>query len=943
MTNPIFDNPNPAQREAMDRIDELKEQGQSREEIENAIFSEAWAWDETKQLFGFCYLDWLFREEEEEAADIFARIEAQLDAEEAEKAEPKEFDYDPERNLDYDPCMDKDKYLAYVRERIKVIIERIGQIPGSEQLTGLLKEASKYAALRLNRRELGMKTPPRVNHLCIVGNAGEKLIEAARLYAEFCYRLGLVESHTVMETSLTRLVGQTVSSEADNTREVLSTAVDGTVIFRNAHELNNPHKKNNDSGSQVIQTLEDILSQDFSGWMLLLIGEPAGIEALLSSHPRLGAFFPRIVYLKEATYEELMDEAQQYCARYDLSLTEAAETRLKALLSHAGARGTEPNYVRNLFADKIYPAACLRIGRHERVNDALLRTIEAEDIPSFSYQDCEALQELDGLVGLGEIKTRLRDFLQVVKLADRRRALGLSTQMPRLHMAFLGNPGTGKTTVARIVGKVLASWGILSRGQVICTEKSELVGEYIGETEVKMRNLIARATGNVLFIDEAYQLVEGSPQDHGRIVLDSLLTLLGSENIDMVVILAGYTAPMKRLLKSNEGIASRFPNVFKFEDYTPDELVEIGRQMLDKQGFKLTDAAVSKLRAVIEEEAAKPSPLFGNGRYVANLLQNEVYAALSRRVDGIRNPKPEDLQTILPEDIVVDKQLQDVVFDDLAIDQALARLDGLAGLQKVKTAIHNFVQSTRYLHDNGRPYVGKGLLSWRFVGRTGTGKSTVAEIMAAILKGMHLIANSHITQIRGESIFNVSPAECESVLTEAFKRSCNGLIFIDADNQGGEVQRYAFGLAMEQVRLKMAAMAQELGGECALILADYEAPRQSLVENLAESGIYEFDHTIVFDDYTPGELFEILASCLQRFDISFNAAAEKHMRAYIEAMVLTARSSANARTMKLMSRSISQQVTLRESLAGKMPRNRQVQLADVAMFKWNKRKGRVGY
>ena len=128
-----------------------------------------------------------------------------------------------------------------------------------------------------------------------------------------------------------------------------------------------------------------------------------------------------------------------------------------------------------------------------------------------------------------------------------------------------------------------------------------MVGQYIGETELKMTRLLARARGNILFIDEAYQLVEGGDKDYGRIVMNSLLTELGKENPDMVVILAGYTAPMKRLLESNEGIESRFPNVFNFEDYTTDELVEIGKQMIDRQGFILTPGAEANMRAIIED------------------------------------------------------------------------------------------------------------------------------------------------------------------------------------------------------------------------------------------------------------------------------------------------------------------------------------------------------
>jgi adenylate kinase family enzyme len=509
-------------------------------------------------------------------------------------------------------------------------------------------------------------------------------------------------------------------------------------------------------------------------------------------------------------------------------------------------------------------------------------------------------------------------------------------------MAFLGNPGTGKTTVAQIIGKIFASWGILSTGHVIRTEKSQMVGQYIGETEFKMRNLLARAHGNVLFIDEAYQLmVKDNEKDFGRIVMNSLLTELGNDESDMVVILAGYTAPMKQLLESNEGIESRFPNVFNFEDYTTDELVEIAHIMIKEQGLKLSQDAESNLRAIIDEEAKKPSPRFGNGRFVSNLIQNQILATMGSRLASVKDPTVEELVTILPQDVVIGKVHKDIVFDDVAIDGALERLDRLSGLDNVKKAIHNFVQSARYLHSIGEPFVGKGLLAWRFIGKSGTGKSTVAEIMAAILKGMHLIANSNITQLKAERLLSVYPSGIGPILNDTVKRSCNGLIFIDADTSQMGISKNDYANFVETIKLKLEELTVEVGGECALIMAELDAPNKTVAEQFTDSGIYEFDHTLIFKDFTPDELYDILCDCLKRFKISFTPAAETHIKKYIA--TICSNFDANARTMKLMSRTIHQQVILRESGLTRRPKEHQVQLADIETFKWNSRKGRLGY
>ena len=305
------------------------------------------------------------------------------------------------------------------------------------------------------------------------------------------------------------------------------------------------------------------------------------------------------------------------------------------------------------------------------------------------------------------------------------------------------------------------------------------------------------------------------------------------------------------------------------------------------------------------------------------------------------NPTAEDLSTILPEDVVVNKAQKDVIFDDVAIDEALKRLDSLAGLPNVKQAIHNFVQSARYLHSIGEPYVGKGLLSWRFIGKSGTGKSTVAEIMAEILKGMRLIANSHITEIKGERIFNVSESDCDAVLQEAVKKSCNGLIFIDVDDSKFDGTRSYYGRSVEQIRLKVKELTIESGGECALILAELDAPNKNVAEQLSDGGIYEFDHTLVFKDFTPDELFQILCGCLEKFLVSFSPAAERHIKGFLKS--LNSSIGASARTMKLMSRTIYQQVILRESGLARPPKSHQVQLADIETFKWDSKKGKIGF
>ena len=797
------------------------------------------------------------------------------------------------------------------------------------------------------RLEAGLGAGVPSLHTAVIGHPGTGKSSCVTLMASIYKALGYLDTEETYVTRLSKLSSSVVNGEFEAVESAVAKAQGGTLVFENAHELYRTEPKNHDTEGMIIRALTDALQNKdkYPRWMLVLVGEPEGMEALFAANPDLCRHFNKPIYMEDFLPDELFWMIDACCRGRRLKLSPEARRKLEMYIlhkyNHRGPDFQNAWLVQRLFDEEIIPAMYGRLDSLESPSQEQLSLVLPGDVPALASNQGDAMAELDELIGLEKIKTKVKDYLNAVRLAGRRMEMGLPTNMPRLHMAFLGNPGTGKTTVAEIIGKVFASWGILSGGRVIRTEKSQMVGQYIGETEFKMKALLERARGNILFIDEAYQLVEGGEKDYGRVVMNSLLTELGKENPDMVVILAGYTAPMKRLLESNEGIESRFPNVFNFEDYTTDELLGIAKLMISRQGFILTDGAEANMRRIIEEESEKPSPRFGNGRFVSNLLQNEVLAMLGGRTAALKNPSREDLCTILPEDVVIGKSQKDIVFDDKAIDAALARLDALVGLDNVKTAIHNFVRSARYLHSIGEPYVGKGLLSWRFIGKSGTGKSTVAEIMAAILKGMRLISNSHITEIKGERIFNVSESDCDAVLSEAVKKACNGLIFIDTDDPKFSQSPQVYGRSIEQIRLKVKELTVETGGECALILAELEAPNGDVAEQLSEGGVHEFDHTLVFKDFTSDELFGILCHCLEKFSVSFTPAAEKHMRGYLDS--LSSSIGVNARTMKLMSRTIYQQVILRESGLSRRPKVHQVNISDVATFKWNGRKGKIGF
>lgn len=247
----------------------------------------------------------------------------------------------------------------------------------------------------------------------------------------------------------------------------------------------------------------------------------------------------------------------------------------------------------------------------------------------------EASQRLESLIGLSRLKTDLHEASLLARFTQERKRLGIDTDSDnRYHMIFYGNPGTGKTTVARLVGEIYHDMGLLSSGHTVEVSRTSLVGEYIGHTESRVKEILEQARGGVLFIDEAYTLVSHNREsnDFGKEVIHALLPVLSEPNPDMIVILAGYEEKMQTLLRSNPGLKERFPLKFYFDDYSADELYEIALRLLHKRKFVLTREAELQLKEVIARAAAQRDEHFGNGRWVHNLVEQGIIKSMARRI-----------------------------------------------------------------------------------------------------------------------------------------------------------------------------------------------------------------------------------------------------------------------------------------------------------------------
>ena len=274
---------------------------------------------------------------------------------------------------------------------------------------------------------------------------------------------------------------------------------------------------------------------------------------------------------------------------------------------------------------------------------------EEEKIPpKESIEDL--LAELDGYVGMDAIKEEVRSLINMVQVYKLRREHDLPTTDMSLHMVFSGNPGTGKTTVARIMARIYHSLDILSKGQLVEVDRSGLVAGYVGQTALKTQKVIEKAMGGVLFIDEAYALNGKSENDFGQEAIDTILKAMEDHRDDLVVIVAGYTDLMEKFIHSNPGLESRFNRFLLFEDYSPDEMLAIFRMQCKKGCYQLAEGTEELVRDYINEENGDPET-FGNARGVRNCFEH-ILVAQNNRLAAMESVTKDDLMTIIPDDVL---------------------------------------------------------------------------------------------------------------------------------------------------------------------------------------------------------------------------------------------------------------------------------------------------
>ncbi|AIQ53110.1 Stage V sporulation protein K [compost metagenome] len=283
---------------------------------------------------------------------------------------------------------------------------------------------------------------------------------------------------------------------------------------------------------------------------------------------------------------------------------------------------------------------------------ATVAVTEHAAAPAPGYADSikEIFHELDDMVGLERVKELVYEIYALLQIEKVRQEMGLKVNHHVYHMVFKGNPGTGKTTVARIVAKLFQRMGVLSKGHLIEVERADLVGEYIGHTAQKTRDLVKKALGGILFIDEAYSLARGGDKDFGKEAIDCMVKMMEDKHNDLIIILAGYPEEMDMLLEANTGLPSRFPIKIEFDDYSISELVLIAAKMAGERDYTLMTETIARLKEIILDEKLDDT-VFSNARFVRNVIERAIRQQAVRLMSRQTKLSRQDLMTLLPRDI----------------------------------------------------------------------------------------------------------------------------------------------------------------------------------------------------------------------------------------------------------------------------------------------------
>ena len=467
------------------------------------------------------------------------------------------------------------------------------------------------------------------------------------------------------------------------------------------------------------------------------------------------------------------------------------------------------------------------------------------EFPDNVYKKETIDESLKNIIGLQNVKGKLKEFEKYMLFQVKAKANNMNLKSSNMHMIFTGNPGTGKTTVARIMAKMLYDLGMLKENKLVEVEKKDLIASYLGQTASKTSDVIEKALGGVLFIDEAYSLTENK-DSYGKEAMATLIKAMEDKKDELVVIFAGYKNEMKTFLDSNSGIASRIGYTFDFSDYSSDELVEIFKVKMTNMGFEIEEGVTNHIKNICEYFSKRKD--FGNGRFIDKLIQ-EIIIKHS-------NNEEADLKKITENDIPEIEQLT-VSSSNYNNVNLKKQFESIVGMTNLKEKIKEFTSYIKFMKDaqNVGINIPEQNMHMIFTGNPGTGKTTVARIIAHLLFDMGFIHENKLIEVERKDLIGEYLGQTAPKTADVIEKAMGGVLFIDEAYSLANGHKLGYDYGAEAIATLIKAM-EDHKGEFIVIFAGYKREMQEFI-NMNPGIASRVGYTFDFPDYSADELEEI--------------------------------------------------------------------------------------
>ena len=793
---------------------------------------------------------------------------------------------------------------GYVPEERSVedILRDLDSYIGMDEVKAAVKEMAYSVQNAMQRAERGLGEQEKMSmHIILTGNPGTGKTTIARKLGEILAAIGYLDSGHVVEVDRAKMVSQ-YQGETPKVVDALCDKAKGGILFVDEAYTLAPVSASGDRDAQGAQALEKLMKRmedDRGQFIVIAAGYRTEMENLFRVNPGFRSRFNYFLDIKDYSPAELFEIMQVFAKQKKYIFSPDAQALTEKMIKemHASRDKDFANVrtMRTLF-DQICKKQAQRLqgANISAMSNEELMTIVRDDIPydapqTVSVDDC--LKKLDGLVGLSGVKKEIANLAAFLNLQIAR---GETNTFQGKHYVFTGNPGTGKTTVARIMADIFKTLGVVARGQLVEADRSKLVAGFSGQTAIKTNQLVDQAMGGVLFIDEAYTLKSNDGDSFGAEAIDTLLKRLEDDRGKFICIVAGYTDQMHDFIDTNPGLKSRFTQTIHFDDYTPDELTEIFLHLASGKNFTVDEETKAAIHRMFEQLYLRRDKNFGNAREARRIFNEAVERQSQRLVKQMTSPdfKESDMFALTTADLPLSQ-------GETArpLDVVLNELEEFIGMRSVKDSIRRLAVQSMFMKQ--RAAMGAGSvqqMSMNFVltGNPGTGKTSIARKMGEILQAMDILPTSRVIEASRATLVGKYMGETPKIVNSMCDKAMGGILFIDEAytlSDGGDMY------GKEAIDTLMKRMEDDRG-KFVVIAAGYKDKMEEFM--MMNAGLASrFTHKLHIDDYDPDELLAIYKHMAQKEQYQFTPEAELKALDKIYKMVLTKTESwGNAREMR---------------------------------------------